>query len=149
MKRIIVFLIIVIGISGCKSNMVEEENNIQIEDFFNKINNQKYSEAIEHFLSLNENINFKDSATLDLLNKFDLMNSVSGKYIDKKLILKRNVTDNIFIYSYLVIYEKNFYRFIFVFYNNGERSLPYKFLFDDSMDLELEESLKLYYNTNI
>lgn len=57
------------------------------------------------------------------------------------------VTDSPFfgsIYSFLVKYEKKFYRFIFTFYNTGTKIKIYKFSYDDVLDLELEESLKLY-----
>jgi hypothetical protein len=59
---------------------------------------------------------------------------------------KRFMNDDIGMYSYLAKYDKKFYRFVFMFYNNGKTVKLYKFLFDDNIDLELEESLKFYTN---
>jgi len=66
-----------------------------------------------------------------------------------KLLLKRSIHDKIIIYSYLVMYIVKFYRFVFIFYKPNEVIYPYKFIFDDTLEFELEESLKLYFNNNI
>ncbi len=44
----------------------------------------------------------------------------------------------------IATYSKRLYRFTFMFYNNDKTIKLYKFVFDDNMDVELEESLKLY-----
>ncbi len=59
---------------------------------------------------------------------------------------ERFVRDDIGVYVYMVKYEKKFYRFTFMFYNNGISVRLYKFLFDDNIDIELEESLRFYAN---
>jgi hypothetical protein len=73
-----------------------------------------------------------------------LNNLLSGAYRGKSLIKKKSINDDIAVYSYLAKYDKKFYRFLFVFYNNGIKTKIYKFLFDDTAELEIEESLKLY-----
>jgi len=69
---------------------------------------------------------------------------LAGPYRGESLLKKRTINDDIAVYSYLAKYDKKFYRFIFVFYNNGLKTRIYKFLFDDTAELEMEESLKLY-----
>ena len=148
MKHIALLLFISLTLLRCKSSHLDKECQPVIDDFFKGIQENRHMESITKLLSQNENINLKDSLTIDLENKFDIISTLSGKYIGNKLLLKRNIDDDIIIYSYLVKYEKKFYRYIFMFYNNGEKCVPYKFLFDNSIDVELEESLKLYLNND-
>jgi len=118
--------------------------NPVITKFFQNVELKKYDAAIDELLSENENIDLKDSATIALKSKFSVINQVSGVYRGNTLLKKRSIGDDIAIYSYLAKYDKKFYRFTFEFYNNGVRVKIYKFLFDDSVEFELEESLKLY-----
>jgi hypothetical protein len=115
-----------------------------IDTFFQKVESKDYSAAIDDLLSSNENINLRDSATIALKGNFSVINQASGTYRGKSLIKKKSINDDIAVYSYLAKYDKKFYRFLFVFYNNGIKTKIYKFLFDDTAELEIEESLKLY-----
>jgi hypothetical protein len=85
-----------------------------------------------------------NSATVDLRNKFQFLNEAAGPYVGNSLLKERFLQDDIGIYSYLAKYDKKFYRFIFIFYNNGSKVRLYKFLFNDDLDDELEGSLKFY-----
>jgi hypothetical protein len=100
--------------------------------------------AMDDLLSSNENIDLKDSSTIVLKDKFSNINRFSGAYRGNSLIKKKSINDDIAVYSYLAKYDKKFYRFVFVFYNNGVKTKIYKFMFDDTAELEIEESLKLY-----
>lgn len=115
-----------------------------IETFFNKIETNNYTAAINDLLKSNENIDLMDSATIAMKERYGSINQISGKYRGYSLLKKRNINNDLAAYSYLVKYDKKFYRFIFVFYNNGINTKIYKFLFDDTAELEVEESLKLY-----
>jgi|HubBroStandDraft_1064217.scaffolds.fasta_scaffold292911_1 hypothetical protein len=143
-------LIIICFLVSCKSPDSANMNNFDktcvpiIESFFQKVSSKNYNTAINELLSANENIDLKDSATIALKSKFSVINQVSGVYRGNSLIKKRSINEDIAIYSYLAKYDKKFYRFIFEFYNNGVQTKIYKFLFDDSAEFELEESLKLY-----
>jgi hypothetical protein len=115
-----------------------------IDSFFHKIESNNYKAALDDLLSSNENFDLKDSSTIDLQDKFSNINRFSGVYRGNSLIKKKSINDDIVAYSYLAKYDKRFYRFVFVFYNNGIRTKIYKFMFDDSAGQEIEESLKLY-----
>jgi hypothetical protein len=115
-----------------------------IDGFFKTVESGNYKGAIDELLSSNENIQLKDSGTIDMKNKFSAINELSGTYRGKSLLKKKSIQGDIAIYSYLVKYDKKFYRFVFEFYNNGVKTKIYKFLFDDNLEIELEESLKLY-----
>ena len=115
-----------------------------IDMFFQKIESNNYKAALDGLLSSNENIDLKDSGTIAMKEKFASINQFSGIYRGKSLLKKKSINDDIAVYSYLAKYDKKFYRFVFVFYNNGIKTKIYKFLFDDTAEIEIEESLKLY-----
>lgn len=147
--RTILIVFILIGI-GCNSQSVK--NNIDrtatslIETFFKDIQVKEPSVALDGLLRNNPNISLEDSSTLILKRSFVLVNEVSGAYKGFRILKKRFIEDDIGIYSCLAKYEKKFYRFIFMFYNNGDTIRLYKFLFDEDIDEELEGSLKFYTN---
>jgi hypothetical protein len=140
----------VLIVTGCSSQSVK--SNIDksaiplIDSFFKNIETKDPTNALGALLASNPNIDLKDSASLNLKNSFVLINEASGPYRGYRLLKKRFMDDDIGIYSYLAKYDKKFYRFVFMFYNNGKSVKLYKFLFDDNIDLELEESLKFYTN---
>lgn len=148
MKGILAVLIFInIGCNSQSSKSIIDKNALPlIDSFFKTVKNQEASVALEHLLKSNPNIDVADSATLRLKDNFILINQASGVYMGNRLLKKRFIEDDIGIYSYLAKYEKKFYRFVFMFYNNGNSVKLYKFLFDDNLDVELEESLKYYLN---
>ena len=133
---------------SCKTSInetsLDKECNPVILNFFSTIQNGKYHQALENLLTSNLDINLKDTNTLLLVSKFDSINSLSGSFIGYEIVRKRQVGKDLAIYSCLVKYQKKFYRFVFVFYRAETTALLYKFTFDDSIDIELEESLKFY-----
>ena len=141
------FVLIVIG---CNSQSVKKNIDKSaipiIESFFKNVETKDPTDALGALLGSNPNIDLKDSASLNLKNSFVLINEAAGPYRGYRLLKKRFINDDIGIYSYLAKYDKKFYRFVFMFYNNGKSVKLYKFLFDDNIDLELEESLKFYTN---
>lgn len=117
-----------------------------IDTFFNQVKSDKYKTALSELFSQNENIDLHDSLTINLENKFNAINESSGKFVSQRLLRKKELGDDLGVYIYLVKYEKKFYRFSFTFYNNGSSIKIYKFSFDDVIDIELEEGMKLYVN---
>jgi hypothetical protein len=130
----------------------EKEKNLDkivvpiIEDFFAKIQSGEYKTAVDYLLGKNDNIDLRDSFTIRLREKFNNLNETSGSYISSRLMRKKLLEDDLGVYSYLVKYDKKFYRFVFVFYNNSKTVKIYRFSFDDTIDIELEEGIKLYVN---
>jgi uncharacterized membrane protein len=148
MKGLIIIFIL-IGV-GCNSQSNKRNIDMKamslIDSFFTNIRTKNATVAIDQLLASNPNINLNDSATFDLKEKFILINNASGIYIGYRILKKRLIEDDIAVYSCLAKYEKKFYRFVFLFYNNSQIVRLYKFLFDDDMDVELEGSLKFYTN---
>jgi hypothetical protein len=147
--KVLFFLLILTSV-GCnsqsiKTSVIDKNAKPVINSFFNSLKTNA-AESLTQLLASNPNINLNDSATLNLKINFLFINEAAGPYMGNRLLKKRYLGDDIAVYSYLVKYERKFYRFLFMFYNNGKNVKLYKFLFDDSVDAELEESLKFYLN---
>lgn len=144
------YLMILIGCGqkpsdGKLNSLLEKKSGTIIQNFFGEMKTGKYQIAISSLLDNNEFISQEDSSTIFLLRKFNYINSVSGKFIDYRLIRSKDIGTDVGVYSYLAKYEKKFYRFLFVFYNNGNSVRLFEFSFDDSVTEELKESVKLYF----
>jgi hypothetical protein len=129
-----------------ESQYIDSKSISLVKTFFSKVKSGKYENALDELLAQNINIDLKDSLTLSLKNKFLNINKSSGKFMSYRLILKKSLGNDLGVYSYIVKYDKKFYRFLFTFYNNESEVNIYKFSFDDTIDLEMEESLRLYLN---
>ena len=129
-----------------ESNALESETTPVLNIFFENIKSGNFKKALPMLLSQNGNINLEDSSTVKLLNSFNSINEISGPFMGYSLLKSKAIGNDLAIYSYLVKYENKFYRFLFLFYNNNKQTKIYKFSFDDNIDLDLEESLKLYVN---
>lgn len=158
MKAIFFFFIFCIALVGCASDtvnkstkdnatsksVIKEAATPLIEQFFKELSAGAHEQAIINLLATNENINLQDSAVLDLKTKIAFIATHTGNFVDHKLLKERDVEGAIAFYSYLVRYEKKYFRILFQFYNNGKSTKIYKFFYDETLDLEAEESLKLY-----
>lgn len=139
-----IFSFFFISCRSAKSNSIDSYCLAATKNFFNRVGTPNYAAALDSLLLSNRNINFMDSGTIQLREGFKTINERSGNYLGYKLLRKRIVEEDIAIYSYLVKYEKKFYRFIFLFYKPRDKVSIYKFAYDDVLELELEESIKLY-----
>jgi len=148
MKGLLIsFVVLFAGCNSQPSQSYLEKAAIPIIDsFFVGLRKNDVSNSLVQLLTSNPNISLNDSITQDLKNKFILINETAGTYMGERLVKKRLLENDIAVYSYLVKYDRKFYRFIFMFYNNGKTVKLYKFLFDDDIDMELEGSLKFYVN---
>lgn len=152
--KVLIILLCLFSFIGCTmqpkkhldKSLIKTSALPSIVTFFKLLSSGKTDTAVSQLLSSNENISIEDSATINIKDKLRLISSSSGRFIDYKLLREKAVDDCIEMYSYIARYEKKYYRFIFVFYNNGESVKIYKFLFDENIDYELEESLKFYAN---
>ena len=117
-----------------------------IDSFFAGINKGEADKALKLLLSTNPNIDLDDSLTKNLEASFNSINATSGRFMAYKLVRKKQLNDDIGVYSFLVKYERKFYRFVFTFYNNDININIYKFSFDDNIDTELEAALRLFMN---
>jgi len=141
-----------IFVAGCKTQTPKLEDGTElshksaiiVNSFFNSIKSGDYNKGLNELLGGNDFIDMKDSGTIQMQNKFRLLNEASGKFVSDKLLRKRSLGNDLAVYIYFVKYDKKFYRFTFTFYNNDSDVKIYKFEFDDTMDSEIVESLRFY-----
>jgi hypothetical protein len=153
-KNLLLYILILITQLSCgqqqkridDSKYIDTKSIELVNSFFGKVKSGNYANALDELLGQNTNIDLKDSLTLSLKNKFSNINEYSGKFISYRLLLKKSLSNDLGVYSYIVKYDKKFYRFLFTFYNNESSVNIYKFSFDDTLDFEIEESLRLYLN---
>jgi hypothetical protein len=137
---------IILGCNVTNKNILTMDKDCMplIDTFFSKVYNNKAADALNDLLASNNNFNVNDSSMIDLKRKFKLINEYAGRNTGYKIVRKRELADDIAMYSCIVKYEKKFYRFIFTFYKSNSGTKIYKFAFDDNIDVEMEESLKYY-----
>jgi hypothetical protein len=78
-----------------------------------------------------------------LKSQFVGLKDVVGAYRGYELITEKSIADKFNVYSYLVRYERQPVRFVFVFYKPAERWGLFSFSYDDNLLMELEQSVRL------
>ena len=127
---------------GLHSEVIDKFAEPFIDAFFKTIRTKGASVSIEKLLASNPEIDNSTPAAVNLKRRLVSIHENSGHFMGYRLLKKRSLDDDIGVYSYLVKYEKNFYRFSFTFYNNGSSIRLFRFLFDDDIDAELERSIR-------
>jgi hypothetical protein len=151
-NNMIVFLglSLTLAFGGCatkskdKNEFLDSQSKQTIDKFFEAIASDNYKKGLIELFKSNQNISLEDSSTILLEKNFYQINETSGKFVSDSLLRQNQIGDDIGAYSYLAKYEKTFYRFLFIFYNNGHDTKIYKFSFDAEIPAELEESIKFY-----
>jgi hypothetical protein len=149
-KIVFLGLSLTLAVSGCatkskdKKDFLDSQSKQTIDKFFEAIASDNYKKGLIELFKSNQNISLEDSSTILLEKNFYQINETNGKFVSDSLLRQHQIGDDIGAYSYLVKYEKNFFRFFFIFYNNGHDTKIYKFSFDSEIPAELEESIKFY-----
>ena|ERR1700749_1125031 len=113
-----------------------------IENFFKKYKTANADSAIDYLFGTNKYFNNPRGAN-QLKARLDSMRISLGDYIGKELIVQKSASPSLILYSYLVKHEVQPVRFIFIFYKPHNDWVFYRFLFDDQMDLEMEDGAKI------
>jgi hypothetical protein len=113
-----------------------------IETFFKKYKTNSDS-AIDYIFGTNK-LFARNASQINLLkNKLDSLQFALGKYTGRELISEKSASPSLVIYSYLAKHENQPIRFTFIFYKAQNEWTLYRFNFDDSMDQEMFEDVKI------
>lgn len=113
-----------------------------IESFFKKYKTSPDS-AVDYLFGTNK-LFARNTAQINVLKmKLDSMQISIGKYTGKELIMQRSASPSLVIYSYLVKHENQPVRFTFIFYKATNDWALYRFNYDDQMDTEMFETVKI------
>jgi len=111
-----------------------------IDAFFKKYKTSPDS-AIDYLFATNSF--FTGNQIAPLKAKLDSLQFTLGKYIGKELISQRSATPSLVVYSYLVKHLNQPIRFTIMFYKPQNDWVLYRFNYDDQMDVELLEAVKI------
>ena len=113
-----------------------------IDTFFKKIKSDGTDPAIDYLFNTNKL--FNNVAQINLLKiKLDSLQRSVGQYVGKELIAQKSAGTSLVFYSYLVKHDNQPIRFTFIFYKPKNDWVLYRFNYDDGMDAEMLESVKI------
>jgi hypothetical protein len=113
-----------------------------IDNFFKKYKAQGPDSAVNYLFGTNKYFS-NPGGIAQLKAKLDSLHLSLGNYIGRELIVQKTASPSLVLYSYLVKHEIQPVRFTFIFYRPHSDWVFYRFLFDDQMDLELEDGAKI------
>lgn len=112
-----------------------------IDMFFKKYKTSPDS-AIDYIFATNKL--FTNLAQINAVKaKLDSGQAALGKYLGKELISQKSVSPGFVGYTYLAKHENEPIRFTFIFYKPQNDWILYRFNFDDAIDTELFDALKI------
>jgi hypothetical protein len=112
-----------------------------IDSFFKKYKTSSDS-AVDYLFGTNKL--FTNTAQINLLkSKLDSLQLTVGKYLGHELISQKSASTSLVVYSYLVKNENQPLRFTFIFYKAKNDWALYRFNYDDQMDVELLNAVKI------
>ena len=128
--------------SSCHIKAQTPEEHIT--QFFKEYASEGAGKALDNLYATNPWISQSGDAVINLKNNLNsLTKELVGSYVGKELIVKRTIGESYVLYSYMVKYERQPFRFTFQYYKPRDNWMIFGFFFDDQLDDELEESAKL------
>lgn len=68
-----------------------------------------------------------------------------GPYYGHELITKKQLSESFLLYSYMIKYDRQPMRFIFILYKPKDKWSLFSFKIDSDLDDEIEQAAKVYY----
>lgn len=113
-----------------------------IETFFKKYKASPDS-AIDYIFGTNP-LFARNASQINVLKmKMDSLQLSLGKYTGRELISEKSASPSLAAYSYLVKHENQPIRFTLIFYKALNEWALYRFNYDDAMDQEMFEAVKI------
>ncbi len=142
-----IFYCVLIGFSllGCQSNSTKKKTDPELEainaKFFNLFK-EKNSSSLDYIFSTNKWLN--QTEVTGVKKKLDTLVSQLGTYQGYELITEKGLGKNYILYSYLVKYDRQPIRFIFIYYKPTDKWQLQNFQFDYEFETELREASNAY-----
>jgi hypothetical protein len=113
-----------------------------VQQFFKTYKTEGTANAIGYLFSTNKY--FTDTAQIaELKRKMEVLKQSVGEYLGNELISQKNAGKSLYYFSYLVKFDQQPVRFIFMFYKPKNDWVIYHFKFDADLDTELEQAGKV------
>ncbi len=107
--------------------------------FFNLYENKSSDEAVDYVFATNKWLN-SDKTAIDAI-KVQLKKGISiiGQYYGYELIEKKVLTENYVMLSYMLRYDRQPIKFMFILYRPNEKWQIQNLKFDDRLDDDMEK----------
>ena len=139
-KCLLMFVLFSSSFSTVKGQVTTKE----ITDHFFEIYSKDPVKAIDYAFSTNKWFERKQDAIAELKNKFKTLNDVCGDYYGYEEITEKTAGTSLKIISYLVKYDREPVRFVFLFYKAKDTWRVNNLSFDEDIDEDLKEAAKAY-----
>lgn len=140
-----VFLILILVLNySCVEAQSEEPNEI-INTFFFEFEKSGSDVALDYIFSTNY---WMEEYSKDAISniKVDLKSFINlvGDYYSFEFITEKSIGHSFRLYSYLVKYDRQPIRFVFIFYKPNDKWMIYNFKYDIEIAEELEDAARAY-----
>ena len=146
MKHILNLIVLSLAIYSCSDAnsqsgepLTPEKIN---EHFFDLYDSKGISEALEFIFSTNDWIN--ETQTSELKNKLVELTKKLGGYQGQEVVSKRSISENYLLYSFLIKYDRQPIRYLFIYYKPKDKWQLQNFQYDDNLETELIEAASAY-----
>jgi hypothetical protein len=122
----------------------QETPEYLINNFFSDFEKAGIKLAITNLYSTNIWLKDNQESMSDVLNKFAPIGNVTifGKYCGFLQLSEKNTGKTMYAYSYMLKYERQPFRVLFVFYKPIDNWSLYSFSIDDELDDQLKNDIK-------
>ncbi|GGZ31335.1 hypothetical protein GCM10007049_25530 [Echinicola pacifica] len=146
MKPILNLIIIILAFSSCQfasSQSGEAQTPEKInERFFDLYASKGPGEALDYAFSTNAWMD--KNQTSDVKVKLNEFTEQLGNYHGKEAISKRSVGENLLLYTFLIKYDRQAIRYMFIYYKPNNKWQVQKFQYDVNLETELIEAASAY-----
>jgi hypothetical protein len=139
-NTLLLFCILTFTINGYSQESPEQ----LINKFFEKFKNEGSSEALDFIFSTNKWISQSDENIEGIKSQLKTTLDQLGQYYDFESISKSSYGKNLVLHTFLIRYDRQPLRFMFLFYKPDNSWRLQNFSYDDNLDTELEEANKAY-----
>lgn len=144
LRRLTVSVIFICCIIKLEAQEASAPNEI-VTEFFSIYNEKGVDNALSYIFSTNDWMEqrSKDGISNVKMQLNSLVDLV-GKYYGYEYITEKSIGKSFKLYSYLVKYDRQPIRFVFIFYKPNDKWMIYNFKYDQELAEELEDAAKAY-----
>ncbi|MCE7058075.1 hypothetical protein LZF95_25560 [Algoriphagus sp. AGSA1] len=146
MKQILYLIILSFILSSCTNASSQSEEALTPEKinerFFDLYDSKGPSEALEFVFSTNDWID--QNQTSEVKNKLIKLIKQLGDYQGQEVVSKRSISEDYLLYSFLIKYDRQPIRYLFIYYKPKNKWQLQNFQYDDNLETELIEAASAY-----
>ena len=139
MKNAILFFFLLCSISSFAQTDPEKA----IDEFFKIYKSKGVDASMDFLFKSNKWMSNQKDQIESVKSKLEGTMKLVGDYYGYDFVTKKTVGDHLALYTYMVRYDRQPIRFSLTFYKANDQWMFFNFKYDDNMDDELEEAIKV------